>query len=202
VNLVPDDCYPDKNVFRNSIWAAFLVLNIFVGLIGNLLTLLSIPYATYHNKFGFSGICETTTIYILNLALCDFLICAISAPSSVLMVIYHGWPFTPASCAMTVWIRYAITAADWQALSLIALSRCVLLKWPKKGKAIFNGKSALVVIGFSWLTILGFLLLMAFEVVKYIFIFIVYLFLLSFEKHLSSRIPTSMATVASRVTAP
>jgi hypothetical protein len=65
---------------------------------------------------------------------------------------------------VTVWIRYALTLADWQALSLIALSRCVLLKWPNRGKDIFSGNAAIVVIGISWLTILGVLLLLAFEV--------------------------------------
>jgi hypothetical protein len=159
----PDDCYPDKNDLHNSIWVAFLMLNIFIGLTGNLLTLLSIPYAMYHKKFGFGVKCETA-VYILNLALCDFLFCALAIPFSILNVIFRGWPFGETSCAVTVWIRYALTAADWQALSLIALSRCVLLKWPEIGTVIFSGKSALVVIGFSWLTILGFLLIMVFEV--------------------------------------
>jgi hypothetical protein len=156
-NNPPDDCYPEKNPIDNTIWSAFLILNIFVGLTGNLLTLVAVPYAKYRKKFGFSR-SESTSLYILNLALCDFLFCAVAAPSSVLSVIYRGWPFGETMCAVAVMVRYGITAADWQALSLIALSQCVLLKWPGKGKAIFGGYSAMVVISISWLGIISFLL--------------------------------------------
>jgi hypothetical protein len=122
-----DDCYPDKNLLNNIICAMFLTINILIGLAGNLLTLLSIPYAKYRKKFGFSH-SETTSIYILNLAMWDFLFCALAAPSHVLHVIYHGWPFGETMCAMTAIIRYGITQAGWLALSLIAMSRCILLK--------------------------------------------------------------------------
>jgi hypothetical protein len=44
----PDDCYPNYSSLAAAMWQAFLVLNIIVGLTGNLLTLLSIPYAKYH----------------------------------------------------------------------------------------------------------------------------------------------------------
>jgi hypothetical protein len=126
----------------------FLTINILIGLAGNLLTLLSIPYAKYRKKFGFSH-SETTSIYILNLAMWDFLFCALAAPSHVLHVIYHGWLFGETMCGMTAILRYGFTQAGWQALSLIALSRCVLLKWPKKRKVNFGGKSAWLPGGYS-----------------------------------------------------
>jgi hypothetical protein len=159
----PDDCYPDKNPVNNLMWAVFLTLNIFIGLAGNLLTLLSIPYAKYRKKFGFSR-SETTSLYIRNLAMWDFLFCAFAAPTYVLHIIYQGWPFGETLCAMTAIIRWGLTLADWSALSLIAISRCVLLKWPKKGKVIFSGNSAHVAIVISWLLPLGCLLLLVFEV--------------------------------------
>jgi hypothetical protein len=61
-----------------------------VGLCGNLLTLLSIPYAKAHQRFGFQRDGDTTSLYILNLALCDFLFCALGSPLFVLHVIYRG----------------------------------------------------------------------------------------------------------------
>jgi hypothetical protein len=158
-NNPPDDCYPDKNLLSNTIWSAFLLLNIFFGLTGNLLTLVSVPYAKYRKKFGFSCT-ESTSLYILNLASCDFLFCAVAAPSFVLSVIYRGWPFGETMCAVAVIVRYGMTAIDWQALALIALSKCALLKWPGKGKAIFGRYSAVVVIGLSWLSVISFLLLL------------------------------------------
>jgi hypothetical protein len=162
-NDPPEDCYPDKNPLSNIICAVFLTLNIFIGLAGNLLTLLSIPYAKYRKKFGFSH-SETTSLYIRNLALWDFLFCALAAPSHVLHVVHQGWPFGQTMCHWTAIFRWALTGADWQALALIATSRCVLLKWPKKGKIIFGGSSAPVTIVISWLINLCSVLLMGIEV--------------------------------------
>jgi hypothetical protein len=126
-NNPPDDCYPDKNLLSNTIWSGFLLVNIFIGLSENLLTLVAVPYAKYRKKFGFSR-SESTSLYILNLAFCDFLFCAAAAPSSVLSVIYLGWPFGETMCAVAVIVRYGMTAIDWQALYLIAFSQCALLR--------------------------------------------------------------------------
>jgi hypothetical protein len=153
VNVVPDDCYPKNNPHINHIWAALLGINMVFGLTGNLLTLLSIPYAKHRKAFGFSWDGDPTTCYILNLAILDFVACALAAPVTFVHVIYRGWPLSETVCAASVLIRFGLTAADWFALSLIAFSRCILLKWPKQGKVIFSGKSAWLIIGLSWMYI-------------------------------------------------
>lgn len=160
----PDDCYPDYNPLTAALWVAFLVLNIFVGLTGNLLTLLSIPYAKYHQRFGFRRDGDTTTLYILNLALCDFLFCAVASPLFLLHEIYNGWPLGKTMCAISVMLRWGLAFADWLALSLIAFSRFVLLKWPRGGKVVFSGKAALLPIGLTWIAVLLALLPAAYEV--------------------------------------
>jgi hypothetical protein len=160
----PDNCYPNYSSLAAAIWQAFLVLNIIVGLTGNLLTLLSIPYAKCHQRFGFRRDGDTTTLYILNLALCDFLFCAMPAPLILMQEVYQGWPLSKTMCAVSVILRWGLAFADWQALSLIALSRFVLLKWPKRGKIIFSGKAALVTLGIAWLVVFLALLPMTIEV--------------------------------------
>jgi hypothetical protein len=164
-NDPPDDCYPDTNPLINMISAVFLTLNIIIGLTGNLLTLLSIPYAKNRKRFGFSG-SETTSLYIRNLALCDFLFCALAMPPQLLHVIYRGWPLGETMCTWTAIIRWGLTLADWNALTLIAISRCVLLKWPKKGKVLFGGNSALVAIVISWLVTLSVMMTIGLKVCR------------------------------------
>ena len=53
----PRDCYPDLESTNNvtALSLAFQTFNIFLGLAGNLLTLVSIPYARYRRRFGFQG---------------------------------------------------------------------------------------------------------------------------------------------------
>jgi len=51
------------------------------GGLGNLLTLLAIPWAQYHKMFGFNKTPQSyTTIFIVNLAFADFLYCITSMP--------------------------------------------------------------------------------------------------------------------------
>ena len=61
----PEDCYPsvkDKDSLV-SIAMVFHVLNTGVGVGGNLLTLLSIPYARYRRRFGFQGSNSTVVLH-------------------------------------------------------------------------------------------------------------------------------------------
>jgi hypothetical protein len=100
----------------------------------------------------------------MNLALCDFLFLAVPAPLILMQEVYRGWPLSKTMCAVSVLLRWGLIFADWQALSLIALSRFVLLKWPQGGKILFSGKAALVTIGLAWMVALLALLPMAIEV--------------------------------------
>ena len=73
---------------------------------GNLLTLLSIPYARYRRRFGFQRINDSTTLYILNLAFCDFLFCLVPAPIFALHLIYRDLPI------LGVWLQYGSCSVD------------------------------------------------------------------------------------------
>jgi hypothetical protein len=166
----PDDCYPYMDPITYIVWLTFLVLNMLPGLIGNLLTLLSIPYAMCHQRLGFNRDLEPTTLYMLNLALCDFLFCAVATPFSMLLIVYRGWPLGQRLCTFSAVFRMTMTGAGWVALSLLSFSRFVLLKWPKSGKILFSGKAAMVHIIIIWCIILLALLASSFLVI-YIFVF-------------------------------
>jgi hypothetical protein len=113
----PADCYPNYNTTADSMFIVFLVLNMFIGLAGNLLTLLAIPYAKYRKRFGFSGNkSDTTSLYILNLAFCDFLFCAAATPFSVMNIFYRGWPYGQTLCIFSAWFRWTMTGADWEGI--------------------------------------------------------------------------------------
>jgi hypothetical protein len=57
-------------------------------------------------------------------------------------------------CSLSALFRLTVTGADWGALSLISLSRFVVLKWPKLGKRLFSEKAAIVQIIIQWCVIL------------------------------------------------
>ena len=58
-----------------------------VGFLGNLLTLLSIPWARHNGLYGFSDHpSKHTSIFVLNLAFADFLYCVTSLPLNAFTV--------------------------------------------------------------------------------------------------------------------
>ncbi len=46
----PDDCYPTDNETEKGLATVFQIVNVVVGIAGNLLTLLAIPYAKRHQR--------------------------------------------------------------------------------------------------------------------------------------------------------
>ena len=70
----PQDCYPslESTPHVTALSLIFHSFNIFLGLAGNLLTLLSIPYARYRRRFGFqvgnSSITINWAIFYLRLS--------------------------------------------------------------------------------------------------------------------------------------
>ena len=65
-------------------------MNAILGFSGNLLTILAIPYAAKKQKFNLHRNWPLT-IFILNLAIADFLYSSINLPLYALQYIYKGW---------------------------------------------------------------------------------------------------------------
>ena len=82
------DCFPDEFEWSAGVTIAegiWCILNAVIGFFGNLLTLLAIPYAAHKNKFNLQR-GWTSTKFVLNLAVADFLHCTFS------------FPFIPSKC--------------------------------------------------------------------------------------------------------
>ena len=83
-------CFPqqmrDISVFA-GIWS---IVNAVLGICGNLLTILAIPYAAKRQKFNLHRNWPLT-IFILNLAVADFLYSSINLPLYALQYLNKGW---------------------------------------------------------------------------------------------------------------
>ena len=119
------------------------------------MTLLSVPYASNRRMFGFRKNDDCTIPYILNLAFSDLLFCLLAIPTYTLHYIFKGWPFGSILCIASVQIRWSITLLNHLSLSLIAVSRFILLKKPTFGKKIFSGGAAKVPLLCVWVIVVA-----------------------------------------------
>ncbi len=99
-------------------------------------------------RYGFKRDADPTTLYILHLALVDFLFCATSA--AVFSLHYFstgGWPLGELPCVATVVVKISLMFLDWISLALITSSRYVLLRLPpeRRNRLYGPGKCAVPV---------------------------------------------------------
>ena len=147
----PEDCYPGvKSQGIISLNIISQTINIILGISGNLLTLLSVPFARNHRMFGFKRSDDSTIPYVLNLAFSDLLFCLVVIPTYTTHYIFKGWPFGNVMCIASVQLRWSVTFINHLSLALIAFSRFSLLKYPMLGKKIFSGRAAKVPLLSIW----------------------------------------------------
>jgi hypothetical protein len=75
-----DNCVPDSINSSKTIFIVNIVLVIIIGTIGNLLTLLAVPYARLYYSHRFPRLSSPLTVLLLHLALCDLLYCLLGLP--------------------------------------------------------------------------------------------------------------------------
>ena len=147
----PEDCYPSvKSQALISLNIISQTINIILGVSGNLLTLLAVPYARKRRQFGFKRSNDSTIPYVLNLAFSDLLFCLLAIPTYTTHYIFKGWPYGNIMCIASVQMRWAVTFIKHLSLALIAFSRFILLKYPTIGKRIFSGRAARVPLMSVW----------------------------------------------------
>ena len=147
----PQDCYP--GVLSQGIISLNIIsqtINMIFGVTGNLLTLLSVPWACKRELFGFKHSDNSDILYVLNLALTDLLFCLVAIPTYTTHYIFKGWPFSSIMCTAAVYMRWSIVSLNQWSLTLIALSRFTVIKYPTIGKKIFSGKAAIVTLLGVW----------------------------------------------------
>ena len=152
----PEDCYPSvKSQAIISLNIISQTINIILGISGNLLTLLSVPYARNRRQFGFKRSDDSTIPYVLNLAFSDLLFCLVAIPTYTTHYIFKGWPFGNIMCIASVQLRWSVTFINHLSLALIAFSRFILLKYPTLGKKIFSGRAAKVPLLSVWVIVIS-----------------------------------------------
>ena len=93
------------------------------GVSGNLLTILAIPWASNRKYFGLDRSWTTTTVFIINLAVADFLYCLVNLPLYSVQYFFRWWPLGHSVCRFQAAFRYMTAFSDWMSLGLVAFSR-------------------------------------------------------------------------------
>ena len=138
-------CFPthmENKGLRMStgIWSLF---NFVVGFLGNLLTLMAIPYAKWKHRYDFHKTFWTTDIWILNLALCDLIFSIFCAPQYFIPYLGfrypqgYGWDTI---CKVSFILTKLTYTNDWLLLSIIAITRAIKVKKPFKWRDFCDKK--------------------------------------------------------------
>jgi len=126
-----------------GLWSIFVGS---LGISGNLLTLLAIPYAAKRKRYGLERNYNSTTIFTLHLAFIDLCFCVICIPQYTFAYISEQWPFGEFICKWSGPIIFLVTFVDWICLGFIALSRCLNMTKPKMWNNFCNKKTNVAII--------------------------------------------------------
>ena len=97
----------------------------FLGVAGNIATLTTVPYAAKNKLYGFDRKFRSSTVFILHLALMDFLHCSLIVIPLGIQFSSNQSPFGKFACRIILYGGAATMVVDMLALSLVALSRCL-----------------------------------------------------------------------------
>ena len=101
------------------------VLILIIGGGGNLLTLVSVPYAYFKYRSMFPYLWNSVTLLMLHLSLCDFLYIVIGVPTYIVVYIYGYFPSTEWMCWLLSSLRHLVAYADFLTQGAIAATRCL-----------------------------------------------------------------------------
>ena len=145
---------PRANIIRKGLGVWLTLVGVFGGL-GNLYTLISIPFAAKRNKFGLNANYRNNTVFVLHLCFVDFCCCVFYVLPHGIIHLEEGWPFPPLfGCAFIVFMGNTTVVADMLALAFVALARGLTTIFPHQWGVICNGKRNLGLI-FSCIWILS-----------------------------------------------
>ena len=135
-----------------------------IGVFGNSLTLLSVPFAIRREKFGFDRNIETT-IFILNLSCIDILYCLLCGLHLSTSFLCNTWMYSLQTCRAIYFVGNILAYNAATAMALVAMSRCLELTrnkiWMKLSRSKVN--LCLMSVG-TWIAgILGFSIQIEFD---------------------------------------
>ena len=118
----------------NMLAGVWGIITFIIGAIGNLLTLIAIPYAKWKHRYDFHTTFYKTDIWVLHLAFCDFMWCIFCLPYGFLIPSfrwqYPQYPGSDTYCRNSLIIGYLTMTTDWLLLAFIAATRAIQIKVP------------------------------------------------------------------------
>ena len=144
----------------NVIVGALSIIISVVGIIGNLLTIVSFYYAKHKRRYRFYENWQTSNIYIVNLAIIDFGFCVciqIQAFSAISFISYENGHRTyddPDSlwCTFSTHLQLFFGCLDSSAIGLISLTRAIAVTNNKRWEIFCEKKrNVWIVILFPWI---------------------------------------------------
>ena len=160
--LCKDRVNPYQFTSRNSFTAIWGLFNMFLGTIGNLMTIIAIPYGMRKRRWGLQNNWYTSNIFIVNLAFYDGLFCLIGMLDKIIFNLGYKWPFGSAFCSISTKVVPIISQASWYSLGWIAISTAFLTIGREKWNDFSTKSNAIIImvclLAFNILTSLPLLL--------------------------------------------
>ena len=108
-----------------EIWVSFRVIAAIIGVLGNLLTLISVTHAKKNKKHGLHNTTGlSSTIFVLNLAMVDLIYCLVIISKLIYgLFIYQKFSVGNESmCEFYVFGIHALATTDGWSIALVAFS--------------------------------------------------------------------------------
>ena len=139
-----EDCYPTFSKLTKVSTLTICIINAIIGISGNSLTLLAIPYAMKKKKFNFNSNWPTTD-FILNLAFCDLMYCLFNHPTWCLQYLSTSWRLGKLYCIINGNIRFSNAYSAYMSVALVAWSRCLVTVRAGKVSIISSRKNRIII---------------------------------------------------------
>ena len=110
---------------RLVLFVTNILLIMIIGVFGNLLTLITVPYAACRHKDKFPSIWSPTTVLLLHLSLCDLLYCLLGLPMFLIGTFNIRWLNSVLFCYIATVVRNMVAVADFFTVAAIALTRSI-----------------------------------------------------------------------------
>ena len=125
-----------ENDYRDEIMTYFVgvwfILVFIFGAVGNVVTIVSVSYAARKKRFGLDENFNTTGIFICNLSFLDLCLCIFFLLPNGFSLLMNKWIFGEFICSLSFYASCIVWHSEILALSLIAISRCLDLKFKEK----------------------------------------------------------------------
>ena len=139
-----ENCYPNFSQFTKVSTITICLINAIIGICGNSLTLLAIPYAMKKKMFDFNRN-RPTTDFILNLAFCDLMYCLFNYPTWCIQYLSTSWHWGKVYCIINANIRFSNAYSSYMSVALVAWSRCLVKMKAGKKTIITSRRNRLII---------------------------------------------------------